>query len=153
MDWLKGIEDWHAWAALAMLLAGAELFSLDLMLLMLAAGATIGVLTALLGLPVAVQILAAVGTSIAMLALVRPNIVKKLHSGPELRLGHSALIGRQGVVVDMVSAQAGQIKIAGEMWTARPYDESDTIAAGAIVDVFEIRGATAIVHEVPQLDS
>lgn len=149
-DWL---QDWQAWLGLAIALGVAELFSLDLMLLMLAVGALVGVVAALIGLPVFIQILAAVGTSVAMLALVRPSIVKRLHSGPELRLGHAALVGRQGVVVDEVSSQGGQIRIAGELWTARPYDETEVIEAGETVDVFEIRGATALVHRVPRIGS
>jgi len=152
MDWPDWLREWQAWLALSLVLGGAELLSLDLVLLMLAAGALVGVVTALIGVPVAFQILAAVGASVAMLALVRPNIVKRFHSGSDLTLGHAALVGRQGVVVDEVTAQGGQIKIAGEVWTARPYDETMTIAAGATVDVFEIRGATALVHEVPKLD-
>jgi membrane protein implicated in regulation of membrane protease activity len=151
MNW--GFEDWQAWLVLAIGLGVAELFSLDLMLLMLATGALAGVLTAAIGVPLFVQILVAVATSIGMLALVRPNIVKRLHSGPELRLGHQALIGKQGIVIDEVSAQGGQIRIDGEVWTARPYDESQVIEAGAAVDVLEIRGATALVHKIPTLDS
>ncbi|HZJ04532.1 MAG TPA: NfeD family protein [Nocardioidaceae bacterium] len=152
MDWPGWLQDWQAWLGGALVLAGAELLSLDLVLLMLAIGALVGGLTALLGVPVAVQILAAVATSVATLVLVRPNIVKRLHSGPDLTLGHAALVGRQGVVVNQVTSQGGQIKIAGELWTARPYDEDGTIEAGATVDVFEIRGATALVHQVPTLD-
>lgn len=152
MEWPEWLHDWQVWLGLAMVLGGAELLSLDLMLLMLAVGALVGVLTALIGLPVAVQILAAVATSIATVAVVRPSIVKRLHHGPTLTLGHDALVGKQGLVVDEVSAQGGLVKIAGEMWTARPYDETVTIDAGATVDVFEIRGATALVHEVPTLD-
>ena len=97
--------------------------------------------------------MAAVAASVAMLALVRPSIVKRLHSGPDLTLGHAALVGKQGLVIDEVSTQGGQVKIAGELWTARPYDETVTIEAGATVDVFEIRGATALVHKVPTLDA
>jgi membrane protein implicated in regulation of membrane protease activity len=152
MDW-DWIQDWQAWLALAVALGVAELFSLDLMLLMLAVGALVGMVVGLTPLPVAVQIVSAVAASIAMLALVRPNIVKRLHSGPELRLGHQALIGKQGIVLDEVSAQGGQIRIGGEVWTARPYDETEVIEAGAAVDVFEIRGATALVHKVPTLGS
>jgi membrane protein implicated in regulation of membrane protease activity len=152
MDWLWE-NMWATWTGLAVLLGVAELFSLDLVLLMLAAGAGVGVLTALLGLPVAVQILAALAASVAMLALVRPGIVKRLHSGPELTLGHKALVGRQGVVVAQVSADGGQIRIGGELWTARAFDETEVIEEGARVDVFEIKGATAFVHEIPGLDS
>jgi membrane protein implicated in regulation of membrane protease activity len=151
MNWPEWFQDWQAWLVLAVGLGVAELFSLDLMLLMLATGALVGMVVGLTPLPFFVQLLAAIATSIGMLALVRPNIVKRLHSGPELRLGHQALVGKQGIVLDEVSAQGGQIRIGGEVWTARPYDESEVIEAGATVDVFEIRGATALVHKIPTL--
>ena len=148
-DWL---QDWQAWLGLAILLGVAELFSLDLMLLMLSGGALVGFVAAALGAPVLVQVLAAVVTSIAMLALVRPSIVRRLHSGPELRLGHAALVGRQAVVVEQVSSLGGQIRVGGDLWTARPYDDSEVIEPGATVDIFEIRGATALVHRAPSLE-
>jgi membrane protein implicated in regulation of membrane protease activity len=152
MDWLRD-HMWEAWLGLAVLLGVAELFSLDLILLMLAVGAVAGVLTALLGLPVAVQILAFVGASVGMLALVRPSVVKRLHSGPDLVTGHAKLVGKQGVVVSEVSAQGGSVRIAGELWSARPYDETLVIEPGAKVDIFEISGATVLVHKIPELDS
>jgi membrane protein implicated in regulation of membrane protease activity len=148
-DWL---QDWQAWLGLAIILSVAELFSLDLTLLMLAGGALAGVVVAALGAPVVLQVLVAVATSIGMLAQVRPSMVRRLHSGPELKLGHAALISRQGIVVDEVSAQGGQIRIGGELWTARPYDETEVIEQGATVEVFEIRGATALVHKIPTLE-
>ncbi len=149
-DWLP---DWQAWLGLAILLGVAELFSLDLMLLMLAGGALAGMVAAALGALPALQVVVAVITAVGMLALVRPNMVKRLHSGPELTLGHAALVGKQGIVVDEVTTHGGQIRISGELWTARPYDETEVIAAGETVDVFEIRGATAYVHKVPRLES
>ena len=153
MEWFRD-HMWETWAAVAILLGVAELFSLDLVLLMLAVGAGAGVLTALLGLPFAVQILAAIATSVAMLALVRPNVVKRLHTGPELTLGHNALVGRQGVVVSEITADGGgRIKIGGEEWSALPYDETVTIHEGLHVDVFMIKGATAYVHPVPEIES
>lgn len=151
-DWL-GENAWAIWLGLAMLLGVAELVSLDLILLMLAGGALVGAGASLLHLPAAVQVFAAVLTSVAMLALVRPNVVKRLHSGPDLVTGHDKLIGKQGVVISEVSCDAGQVRIAGEVWTARPYDDDAVIEPGARVDVFEIRGATAMVHKIPELGS
>ena len=150
-DWL-GENAWAIWLGLAMLLGVAELVSLDLILLMLAGGALVGAVTSL-ALPVPVQVFAAVLTSVAMLALVRPNVVRRLHSGPDLVTGHDKLIGKQGVVISEVSCDAGQVRIAGEVWTARPYDDDAVIEPGARVDVFEIRGATAMVHKIPELGS
>ena len=39
----------------------------------------------------------------------------------------------------------GCVKIDGEVWTARSYDEDEVIDAGERVEVVEIRGATALV--------
>jgi membrane protein implicated in regulation of membrane protease activity len=151
MEWFRD-HMWETWLGLAILLGVAELFSLDLILLMLAVGAVAGVLTAILGLPVAVQILAFVAASIGMIALVRPSVVKRLHSGPELVTGHAKLVGKQGVVVSEVSSQGGSVRISGELWSARPYDDTAVIEPGAKVDIFQISGATALVHKIPELD-
>jgi membrane protein implicated in regulation of membrane protease activity len=149
MEWFR----WETWLGAAVLLGVAEMFSLDLILIMLAVGALAGFVAAVLGLPVAVQLLAAAGTSIAMLAVVRPGLAKRFHGGPELQLGHGKLVGKQGLVTEPISAQApGRIRLAGEIWSAQPYDETLSIEAGETVEVFEIRGATAFVHPVPRLE-
>ena len=146
-----GFDGWQAWLALAVALGVLELFSLDLVLLMLAAGALVGMVASLAGLAVWVQVLAAAVASIAALGVLRPNVVKRLHSGPNLVLGHEALVGRQALVIEEISSQGGQIKVGGEVWTARPYDEDQVIPVGSKVDVFQIKGATALVHPVPEL--
>lgn len=148
MEWLRD-HLWETWLGLAIVLGVAEMFSLDLILIMLATGAVVGMLAAMVGLPFAVQILAALATSVAMLALVRPSFVKRLHGGPELALGHGKLVGTQGTVTAEISGLAsGRIKAGGETWTALPYDETLTIAAGETVEILEIKGATAYVHPV-----
>ncbi len=153
MDWLSehlaGV-----FLGLAIVFGIAEMFSLDLVLLMLALGALVGMVAALLGAPGAVAAIAAAAASVACLALVRPKLVKRLHTGPELSLGHGKLVGRQGIVTERITGlEAGQIKLAGEIWTARPYDETLAIEPGATVEVLEIRGATAYVHPLPSIES
>ena len=151
MDWL-GDNAWAAWFGLAAILGVAELVSLDLVLIMLAAGAVAGGITALLGGGLLLSLLLAVVTAVAMLALVRPSLVAKLHRGPDLVLGTTKLVGQRAVVTSRITGLAvGQIKLAGETWTAAPYDEHLTIEPGATVEVYEIRGATAYVHPVAEL--
>ena len=135
-EWF-GRYDWALWVGAALALGVAELASLNLVLLMLAVGCLVGA-----GVGAAEQ---------AMLVLVRPSVVRRLHSGPTLVQGHAALVGCEGFAVSAVDAHGGQVKLAGEVWTARPYDETAVIPSGAKVEVFEIRCATAYVHEVPQL--
>lgn len=152
MDWRNHL--WEIWLGLAVVLGVLEMFSLDLVLLMIAAGAVVGMLAALVDLPVAAQILAASAASAAMLMLVRPSVIKRLHSGPELKLGHGKLVGHQGVVTEVITAQQhGRIKLGGEIWSAAPYDDFNTIRPGETVEVLEIRGATAYVHPIPRLES
>jgi len=151
MDWLRD-NMWEAWLGLAILLGVAEMFSLDLILLMLAVGAIAGMVTAALDANLVIQVLVAAAASIGMLALVRPNLVKRFDAGPDLRLGHGKLVGQQAMVTETVTAlNPGRIRLAGEIWSAQPYDETLTIETGQTVEVYEIRGATAYVHPVPQL--
>jgi membrane protein implicated in regulation of membrane protease activity len=152
MDWLSE-HAWVVWVGLAALLGMAELVSLDLVLAMLAVGALAGGVTAALGAGVAAQVIVAGVTSVAMLALVRPSLVARLHAGPDLVLGTGKLLGQRAVVTKRITGlEVGQIKLAGETWTAAPYDEHESIEVGATVEVFEIRGATAYVHPLPELD-
>ena len=146
MEWL-GDNLWVGWLALAVALGAAELLSLDLILLMLAVGCIAGAITGALGAAVILQVLVAGIASIAMLAAVRPNLIKHLHSGPDLQLGHGKLVGRQAVVTEDITAHApGRVKLAGEIWTAQPYDDSLVIKAGETVDVLAMKGATVYVH-------
>jgi membrane protein implicated in regulation of membrane protease activity len=59
----------------------------------------------------------------------------------------AALIGQTGYVLAEVTPRAGRIRIGGEEWSARPYDEASVIPAGSTVDVLQIKGATALVHQ------
>ena len=151
MEWL-GDHAATVWAILAVLLFVAEMVSLDLFLLMLGLGAAAGGVVALAGAPFALQAVVALVTSVALLAGVRPPVVKRLHSGPDLKTGADALIGQRAKVLREIGPhQTGRIKIGGEEWTAAPYMEDDSIPEGAVVDVIKIKGATAYVLERPEL--
>jgi membrane protein implicated in regulation of membrane protease activity len=152
MDWISD-NAWSVWLGIAIVLGVAEMFSLDLILLMLAVGAIVGMVLALASAPVAVQILAAGGAALAMLAFVRPTWARRLHAGPELRHGPAALIGTTGFAIEEVSARGGLVKVSGETWTARPYDEHTVIPSGAKIEIFEIKGAIAYVAPVAELES
>ena len=151
MDWLSD-HIWAGWLGLAVVFGVLELLSLDLFLVMLAGGALIGAVTALLHGPVALQVILALVSSVALLGLIRPSIVRRLHTGPDLRTGAEALIGKRATVLrELAHGTPGRVKIGGEEWTAEPYDEDDRIEAGEVVDVVQIRGATALVLRVHRL--
>ena len=51
-------------------------------------------------------------------------------------------------MLERVDAAGGQVKLGGEVWTARPYDEDDVLEPGARVEVLKIDGATALVSNM-----
>ncbi len=147
MDWVRD-HAWQSWLIAAMLLAGAEMATLDLSLLMMAVGAIAACLVAALGFGIVVQVLVAVVVAVALLAFVRPNIVRRLHAAPTLQNGPGGLIGRSGLVLERVTAHNGRVKLSGEIWSARSLEESSVIEPGSKVAVAQIDGATAVVYPV-----
>lgn len=147
MDWVRD-HAWQSWLIAAMLLAGAEMATLDLSLLMMAVGALAACLAAALGFGVVVQVLVAVVVAVALLAFVRPSIVRRLHAAPTLQNGPGGLIGRSGLVLERVTAHNGRVKLSGEVWSARSLEETSVIEPGSKVAVAQIDGATAVVYPV-----
>lgn len=138
------------WIVLAAALAIAELFTLTFVMLMLAGGAAAAGVAAALGASLPVQALVFALVSVLALGVVRP-IVRR-HRGAEsdpqqTPFGLAAIEGSTGLVLEAVTAEAGLVKIDGELWTARAYDATQVIEPGQRVRVIEVRGATAMVWQ------
>jgi membrane protein implicated in regulation of membrane protease activity len=115
---------------------------------LLAVAALAAAAVAALGLGELAQFVTFAVVAVAGLVGIRPLVSRQLRPryGPQHRFGVAALVGRQARVVQEVTGQAGRVRIGGEEWSARAYDESLVIPAGATVDVIEIEGATALVY-------
>jgi membrane protein implicated in regulation of membrane protease activity len=141
------VPDWAIWLIIAAVLVGVEVFSISLFFGPLAVAALLGGVVAALGLGIAVQLIVFVLASIASLAVLRPIARSHLRTPTEIRTGTAALIGGTAVVLERIDENGGKIKIGGEVWSARPYDDSSIYEAGQRVSVLEIKGATALVAE------
>ena len=146
MDDLGGY-DWAAWVGLAVLLGIVEVTTLDLTFAMLAAGALAGAFTALFTDNLLLQALVALVVSLSALFVVRPIALRHLRTPLAIRTGTDALVGVQGLVIEAVDGDSGRVKIKGEIWSARSYDPSSSIAPGRHVEIMQIDGATAVVYE------
>lgn len=150
MDWFRD-NMWAAWLVIATALGVLELLSTDLILVMLAGGALVGMVVALITGSIVIQILSALGAALALLVFLRPNMVTRLHAGPTLAVGAEALIGKQAFVLEpMTRVAPGRVKIGGDVWTAQPFDDDEQIDAGVSVEVITIKGATAFVVRTQQ---
>jgi membrane protein implicated in regulation of membrane protease activity len=138
---------WVIWMIAAGALAVGEIFSLSFFLGPVAVAAVLAAVAALAGAGAALQIVVFTLASAASLLLLRPIARRHLHTPAQIRTGTAALIGERAVVIDQVDANGGTVKLKGEVWTARTYDEDEVLEPGARVHVMKIEGATALVSE------
>ena len=142
------MPDWVIWVVLAALLVAGEVVAAFTFILgPLAVAALVPAIVAVAGGSLTLQVASFIVASIASLALIRPIARRHLRTPAQIRTGTAALIGARALVLDRVDANSGQVKIGGEVWTARPYDEDDVYEPGIRVEVIKIDGATALVQE------
>ena len=136
------------WLIFALVLAGAEALTGDMSLLMLAGGALAASGSSwLLDSPVWVDAAVFLVVSVSLLVLVRPALRRRLTPAKGLPTGIKALEGKSALVLERVAQDAGQVKLDGQVWTARPVNETDVYEPGERVTVMQINGATAVVYK------
>ena len=138
---------WAVWLVAAIAFAVIEIVTTTLFVGPFALGALAAMVADLAGASAAVAVIVFLVVSSAAFLVVRPIARRHRRMPPRIRTGTAALIGQQAVVLEEVSRDGGTIKLAGETWSARPYDDERVLAAGARVAVVEIQGATALVDE------
>ena len=145
LEWIQE-NLWLVWLVLAGGLAVSEMLTLDMTLLMLAGGALAGAGAAVLfpGL-VWVHVLVAVVVAVALLGVLRPEILRRLHKGPGYRSTFDQLLGSTGRAAGEITATTGEANVNGETWTARSWD-GEPIASGVEVEVIEVDGLTVVVQ-------
>lgn len=141
---------WLIWLILAIVLAGAEALTGDMFLLMLSGGALAATGTSwLFDWPIWADGVVFLLVSVLLLGVVRPVLRRRFYSGVGLPEPAKALEGKTALVLDRVAQHVGQVKLEGEVWTARPLDDNDVYEPGDQVTVMRIDGATAVVWKNP----
>jgi membrane protein implicated in regulation of membrane protease activity len=138
------------WLIVALALAGAEALTGDMFLLMLSGGALAAAGSSwLLDWPIWADGAVFLVVSILLLVVVRPALRRRFTAGKGLPEPAKALEGKSALVLDRVARHEGQVKLDGDVWTARPLNDSDVYEPGDHVTVIHIDGATAVVWKNP----
>jgi membrane protein implicated in regulation of membrane protease activity len=143
------MSPWLYWLIAAVILAIGELATTGLFLAPFAGGAAIASILAAAGAGATIEWAVFLVVSIVLLAALRPIAREHQRSKAKLKTGTAALVGQTAIVVERIAnhEDVGCVRLGGEIWTARAYDEDEVIEPGAKVQVLEIRGATALVSQ------
>ena len=140
------MDPWVIWLLAAVVLAIGEIATTSFFIAPFSIGAFCAAAVSAVAGQTAAWVVFAVVTIVAFL-FVRPVARRHLRQPAHVRTGTAALIGRPAIVAERIANDEGTgiIKLDGEVWTARAYDEDRIFDAGEKVEVTEIRGATALV--------
>ena len=144
LEWINDFG-WIIWLTVFLLLAVAEMLTLDLYFILMSVGALAALVAFLFNAELWLQIVIFCVVALATTVLIRPLALAHLHKGPADQLSNvDRLIGHKAVVLETVGTGGGLVKIGGDIWTARITGGSE-IPVGANVEVSAIDGATAII--------
>jgi len=143
------MEPWLLWLIAAVIFGVGEIATLGFFLAPFAGGALLAALVAGLGGGTLISLVVFLLVSGVLLAALRPLARSHKRMPAQLRTGTASLVGRTAMVTERIHNDEGTgcVKLQGESWTARAFDEDAVIEPGKRVHVMEIRGATALVSE------
>jgi membrane protein implicated in regulation of membrane protease activity len=138
---------WVIWLLVGLAFAAGEIASVGFFLAPFAGGAFLAAAVDLTGAPDWLSVAMFFVASALLFGVVRPIARRHVSMPPQLRTGTQALVGKTAVALAEIDQDSGSVKLGGEVWSARCYDEGEVIPVGARVQVVEIKGATALVIE------
>lgn len=146
LEWINDFG-WILWLTVFLLLAVAEMLTLNLYFILMSVGALAALIAFLFHADLWLQIVVFCVVALATTVLIRPLAMSRLHRSSAEQLSNvDRLIGHRAVVLEPVGLGGGLVKIGGDVWTARISGGSQ-IPVGATVEVAAIDGATAIISQ------
>ena len=134
------------WLVAAAVFVVIEIMTMGLTTIWFAGGALVGAVMAAVSLPLWSQIIAFAVISVILLILTRPWALKYVNSRT-IKTNVDSLIGQTGLVtqdIDNLNAK-GQVKVRGQIWTARSISDEVKLHEGQKVSIESISGVKVIV--------
>jgi membrane protein implicated in regulation of membrane protease activity len=143
------MNGWVLWVIAAGAFGVGEMLTTGFFLAPFALGGALAAIVDLAGLGGVAAWVVFVLASLLSLVVVRPIARSHMRTPPQIRTGTAALVGKPAIVLERIvnNEGIGCVKIDGEVWTARAYDDDTVYERGTRVEVVQIKGATALVTE------
>lgn len=134
------------WTILAIVFAVLEGITLGLTTIWFAMGSLAGMVMAMLGFGVPVQLTAFMVFALLTFAFIRPLAQKVLKVG-NTKTNVDSLIGKRGLVhVAITPYKVGQVKVNGQIWTSKAELDDAEIPVGQEIEVLRVDGVKLIVR-------
>lgn len=133
------------WLFIAIATGVFEAITVDLVSIWFCAGAIAAMLLAYFDAAIWLQITAFIAVAIILILVTRP-LAKKMLRGNVVHTNSDRLIGKHGIVTRKITMdEHGEVKVAGEYWTAATRDNVD-IDVDNHVEILAIEGVKLIVR-------
>ena len=136
----------YIWLGVLILSIVLEALTFTLVSIWFVPGALISMILAFIpGVPFWVQIVVFLALTLVLLLFLKP-ITDKLLIGKRVATNADAVIGEMAVVTEPINnlEAKGQVKVRGQIWSARASDQNATYEVGEILNVIAIEGVKLI---------
>ncbi|RKD24928.1 hypothetical protein BET04_11550 [Caminicella sporogenes] len=135
------------WIIVAVIFGIIEALTLGLTTIWFAAGALVAMISALINLPFIVQILIFLISAGVFLYYTRPIAKEYLKIGAT-KTNVNSIIGKTGIVTKKILPyNTGQVKVSGQIWTAKSIDDKE-IDENLEIEVVRVEGVKLIVKKI-----
>lgn len=140
---------WVFWLIAAGIFFIIEMATIGFLVFWLGIGSILAMLTSFITDSILIQSLVFVITSTLLLIFTRPLVDKFIKVPKEIKTNAYSIIGKKGIVISKINniEGTGQIKIGGEVWSAKSFENED-IPENTEIEIVEIDGVKAVVKEI-----
>ena len=135
----------YVWLSVIVLAIIAEASTVALVSIWFVPSACISLILALCNVSLWIQLIVFFVTFVLLMIFIQP-VIKKCFGVKPVATNADTVIGQDAVVLESINnlEAKGQVKVRGQVWSARSADESVTYAAGEVVRVLSIEGVKLI---------
>lgn len=140
---------WVFWLIAAGIFFIIEMATIGFLVFWLGIGALLAMVTSFITDSIVVQSIVFLVTSSLLLVFTRPLVNKFIKVPKEVKTNAYSIIGKKGIVISKINniEGNGQIKIDGDVWSAKSADDID-IPKDTEIEIVEIDGVKAVVKKV-----
>ena len=140
---------WVFWLIAAGIFFIIEMATIGFLVFWLGIGALLAMLTSFITDSILIQSIVFVVSSVLLLIFTKPLVNKFIKIPKEVKTNAYSIIGKKGIVISKINnvEGSGQIKIDGEIWSAKSVNDDD-LPKDTEIEIVEIDGVKAVVKKI-----